>query len=268
MASTTPPSDKLAEAKKKAQAQVNAQQRRALVVWIVIGLIIVGLFAALIAYIVRQGDVSNVGGAGQSTPSIATDNGGFGVGASGVVGGKDLDPSHVRLDIYFDFMCPICSKFEKARGAEIDALRTSGTADVYYHPISILDRASQGTAYSTRAASAGALIAQEAPDKFLAFTTAMFVNQPAENTTGLTEAQIQALATAAGVPADVVAKIPNLAYTTWVRSATEKASVDGVAGTPTVALNGVIQDPSTNKDDLNWGVDGGITTAVNKAAGK
>lgn len=268
MASTTPPSDKLAEAKKKAQAQVNAQQRRALVVWIVIGLIVVALFAALIAYIVRQGNVEDVGGEGQSTPSIATENGGFGVGASGVVGGTDLNESHVRLDIYFDYMCPVCGQFEQYRGPEIDALRTAGTADVYYHPISILDRASQGTAYSTRAASAGALIAQEAPDKFLAFTTAMFANQPAENTTGLTEAEIQAIATAAGVPADVVAKIPDLAYTSWVRTQSEQASIDGVNGTPTVALNGVIQDPSTNADDLNWSVDGGITTAVNKAAGK
>ncbi|NYI40552.1 DsbA family protein [Demequina lutea] len=265
----TPQSDKVAVAKKKAQSQVHAQQRRALVVWIVIGVVVVGLFAALIAYIVRQGNVSSVATTpGQLNPAIATTNGGFGVGASGVVGGKDLSTSHVRLDIYFDYMCPICGEFEQYRGAEVDALRKAGTADVYYHPISILDGSSSGTQYSTRAASAGALIAQDAPDKFLAFTTAMFVNQPKENSTGLTEAQIQAIATAAGVPADVVAKIPALAYTSWVRSATEKASVDGVAGTPTLALNGVIQDPSKNKDDINWSVAGSITTAINKAAGK
>ena len=111
------------------------------------------------------------------------------------------------------------------------------------------------------------LIAQEAPDKFLKFTTAMFVNQPKEDSTGLTEAQIQSIATAAGVPADVVAKIPDLAYTSWVRSATEKASVDGVTGTPTISLNGVIQD-SKKTGDINWAVAGSITTAVNKAAGK
>ena len=268
MASNTPSSDKVAVAKKKAQAQVKAQQRRALVVWIVIGVIVVGLFAALIAYIVRQGNVSTVVDTkGQLTPAIATTNGGFGVGASGVVGGKDLNTSHVRLDVYFDYMCPVCGEFEKARGAEIDALRKAGTADVYYHPVSILDNASSGTAYSTRAASAGALIAQEAPDKFLTFTTAMFVNQPKENSTGLTDAQIQAIATAAGVPANVVAKIPDLAYTSWARSATEKASVDGVAGTPTLAVNGVIQD-SKKTGDINWGVAGSITTVINKAAGK
>lgn len=276
MASNTPPNsftnspsnDKVADAKKKAQAQVNAQQRRVLVVWILIGVVVVGLFAVLIAFIVRQGDVKHVEGPGQLAPAVATDNGGFGVGASGVVGGDDLDADRVRLDIYFDYMCPICGQFEQYRGAEIDALRKAGTADVYYHPIAILDRYSQGTAYSTRAAAAGALVAEEAPDKFLAFTLAMFVNAPEENSTGLTEEQIQAIATAAGVPADVVAKIPDLAYTSWARKATEKASIDGVQGTPTVALNGVIQDPSTRPDDLNWTVDGGITAAVNKAAGK
>jgi protein-disulfide isomerase len=268
MASNTPQSDKVAEAKKKAQAQVKAQQRRALVVWTVIGVVVVGLFAALVAYIVRQGNVATVGDtAGQLTPAVATTNGGFGVGASGVVGGKDLNSSHVRLDIYFDYMCPVCGAFEKARGAEIDALRKAGTADVYYHPISILDGSSSGTQFSTRAASAGALIAQEAPDKFLTFTTAMFVNQPKENSTGLTAAQIQAIATAAGVPADVVAKIPALAYTSWVRSATEKASVDGVSGTPTLAVNGVFQD-ATKTGDINWQIAGSITTVINKAAGK
>lgn len=261
------PADKVADAKKKAQAQVNAQQRRALVIWIVIGVAVVGLFAVLISYIVRQGDVDNVSGPGQLSPVIATDNGGLGIGATGVVG-EDLDPSRVRLDIYFDFMCPICGDFEEYRGPEINALRAEGTVDVYYHPISILDGYSQGTAYSTRAASAGVLVAQEAPDKFLAFTTAMFVNAPEENSQGLSDDQIQAIATAAGVPADVVAKIPDMAYTSWVRNATERASVDGVRGTPTVALNGKIQDPNTNPDDLNWGADGGITAAVNKAAGK
>lgn len=268
MATNSAPSDKVALAKKQAQAQVNAQQRKALVVWIVIGVIVVGLFAALVAYIVRQGNVDKVGGEGQVTPAVATENGGFGVGASGVVNGSDLSPDHVRVDVYFDYMCPICGQFEEFRGPELDALREAGTADVYYHPISFLDRYSSGTAYSTRAASAAALIADEAPDKFMAFTTGMFVNQPAENSTGLTNDAIMAIATGVGVPADVVAKIPDLNYTSWVRSATERSNIDGVGGTPTVAINGVIQDPKNNKDDLNWSIDGDITRAVNAAAGK
>ena len=65
----------------------------------------------------------------------------------------------------------------------------------------------------------------------------------------------------------MVAKIPDHAYTDWVRSATEQASVDGMTGTPTIAINGVIQD-SKKAGDINWSVAGSITTVVNKAAGK
>lgn len=266
MASNTAPSDKVAQAKKKAQSQVNAQQRRALVVWILVGVVVVGLFAALVAYIVRQGNVDEITGEGQLTPTVASENEGFGVAASGVVG-QDLDESRVRLDIYLDFMCPICGQFEELRGDEIDALRADGSADVYYHPIAILDSYSQGTSYSTRAASAAVLVAEEAPDSFLSFVEAMFVNQPEENSTGLTNAEIQDIARTAGVPDAVVAKIPDLAYTSWVRSATEQSSIDGVGGTPTLALNGEIQDPQSNEDDLNWGVDGGITAGVLAAEG-
>jgi len=267
MASNSASSDKVAQAKKKAQAQVNAQQRRALVVWILIGVVVVGLFAVLVAYIVRQGNVETISGEGQLTPAAASENDGFGVGATGVVG-EGLDPSHVRLDIYLDFMCPICGQFEEFRGGEIDAVREAGTADIYYHPIAILDSQSAGTSFSTRSASAAALIAEEAPDKFLAFTKAMFANQPSEGSSGLSEKEIQGIATDAGVPDAVVAKIPDLAYTSWARSATEQSSIDGVQGTPSLALNGVIQDPSTNATDLNWGTEGAITAAVNQAAGK
>ncbi len=260
-------SDRVALAKKQAQAQVRAQERRTAVIWVVIGVILVALFAALVAYIVRQSDVAAVGSGDQSTPTVASENYGFPVGNTGVVG-EGLDDSRVRVDIYLDFMCPICGIFEETQGPTLDQLRADGTADVYYHPVSILDRASQGTEYSTRSASAAALIAQESPDHFLDFLKAMFANRPEENTTGLTDAKIQAIAAAAGVPDDVVAKIPDHAYSSWVRSGTEQASVDGMKGTPTVAINGVMQDAQANPGDLNWSAEGALLKFVQDAAGK
>ena len=267
MASNVPPTDKLADAKKKAQAQVKAQERRTLVVWVLIGVVLAGLFAALIAYIVRQGEVDAIKSDSKATPAVASENGGFPVGTEGVVG-ADLDDTRVRLDVYLDFMCPICSQFEEFRGGEIDALREAGTVDVYYHPIAILDRYSEGSEYSTRSAGAAALVAQEAPDKFMAFTEALFVNQPAEFTKGLTDEQIQDLARATGVPDAVVAKIPDHPYANWVRAATEQSSKDGIGGTPTLVVNGKIQDPQRNADDLNWGDEGGITAYITGVAGK
>ncbi len=265
MAKNDQGSDKVTLAKKQVQAQVRAQERRTAVIWIVIGVILVALFAALVAYIVRQGDVAAVGTGDQSTPSVASENYGFPVGTTGVVG-EGLDDSRVRVDIYLDFMCPICGYFEVTQGPTLEKLRADGTADVFYHPISILDRASQNTEFSTRSASAAALIAEEAPDTFLPFLQAMFINQPEENTTGLTDAQIQDIATSVGVPDDVVAKIPDHAYASWVRSATEQASIDGMKGTPSVAINGVIQDPQANPGDLNWSAEGALLQFVQDAA--
>lgn len=265
MANKSQGSDKVALAKKQAQAQIQAQQRRTAVIWIVIGVVLVGLFAALVAYIVRQGGGAAVGAGAQSTPAAATANYGFPVGKTGVVG-EGLDDSRVRVDIYLDFMCPICGIFEETQGPTLDQLRTDGTADVYYHPISILDRYSQNTEYSTRSASAAALIAEESPEHFLDFAKAMFINQPAENSAGLTDAKIQEIAASVGVPDDVTAKIPDHPYASWVRSATEQASIDGMKGTPTIAINGVMQDPQSNPGDLNWSTEGALLQFVQDAA--
>lgn len=233
--------------------------------WSIAGLVVVALFVALVAYIVRQGDVSEVSGEGQLDLAVATDNGGIPVGSGGVVG-EELDSSRVRLDVYFDFMCPACRGFEQMHSETVSELRAEGLVDVYYHPLGYLDGYSLGTEFSTRAASAGALIAAESPDDFLAFMEAMFVNQPDENTEGLTDAQIQAIASKVGVSDEVVARVPDHAYTSWVRTATERASKDGLPFTPTLAINGQMQNPRDNPDDLDWTAEGSFEQAIRDAA--
>ena len=114
---------------------------------------------------------------------------------TGGVAGVDVpksgaDTAVPRLDLYIDLMCPFCKKFEETNSADIDALREAGTIAVYYHPISILDRSSQGTKYSTRAANAVAVVADKDPSHMLQFITALYANQPEENTTGLSDDQI------------------------------------------------------------------------------
>jgi len=228
---------------------------------------VVAVFAALAAYIVRQGDVSGVSGEGQLDLAVASDNGGIPVGSSGIVN-ENLDSSRVRMDVYFDFICPACSVFEQTQSETVNSLRAEGLVDVYYHPLGYLDVYSQGTEYSTRSASAVALIATESPDNFLAFVEAMFVNQPAENTEGLTDVQIQAIASQVGIADDVVARIPDHEYTSWVRTATERASKDGLPFTPTIAINGIMQNPRDNPTDLNWSVEGALEQAIRDASGQ
>ncbi len=257
----------LLEAKRKAQAQVSAQARRRAVAWTVAGLVVVAVFAALVAYIVRQGDVSDVSGEGQLDLAVASDNGGIPVGSTGVVG-ESLDESRVRLDIYFDFICPACGGFEQSQSETVNALRSEGLVDVYYHPLGYLDEYSQGTQYSTRAASAAALVAAESPDMFLAFVEAMFVNQPAENTHGPDGRADPGDRIAGGRPGRRRRAHPR-PRVRLVGAVGHGAGQQGrLPFTPTLAINGVMENPRDNPGDLNWSVDGALEQAIRDAAGQ
>ncbi len=250
----------VAEAKRKAQAEARAQARRRAVGWTVAGVVVVAMFAALVAFVLREGAIDDVAAAGPSGAPVISSDGGLGVGISGVAG-EDLDPDRARLDVYFDFICPWCAQFEITQAETLDELRAEGLVDVYYHPLAYLDGASSGTEYSTRAASAAVLVYQEAPASFLGFVQQLMENQPAEGSTGLTDEQIQSLASLAGVSDAVVAKIPDHEYAAWVRSASDAASKAGVAYTPTLGINGDIQDP-TDPASVQWTEEGALRQAL------
>ena len=88
------------------------------------------------------------------------------------------------MDTYIDFMCPVCNQFEQVVRRGDPGPRDDGTITLNIHPISILDRASQGTEYSTRAANAMYCVAAADGDAAVPFMQAMFANQPAEGSTG------------------------------------------------------------------------------------
>lgn len=145
-----------------------------------------------------------------------------------------------RLDTYVDFMCPICNQFEQLYGESILALAEDGTATVGIHPISILDRYSQGTEYSTRAANAMYCVAVADGEAAVPFMQAMFANQPDENTTGLTDEQILEIAASVGVT-DIDTCVAEGEYVNYVADLTEQTPIQpGLTGiaTPTVTVNG------------------------------
>jgi len=202
-------------------------------------------------------------------PRGSTGSGGIPVGPEGVAGAvHGAAPGAVVVSVYVDYMCPYCGQFEQVNGPILDQLRGEGTIVVEYHPVSILDEASLGTAYSTRAAAAAALVADQAPEAFIAFNTALFATQPAENTTGLTDAEIAALARGAGAPEGVASTIESGAYlagpgsfVNWVGAATDRAARDlGRLATPTVLIDGA----PLNAD---WAVPGALAQAIADARG-
>ncbi len=149
------------------------------------------------------------------------------------------------MDTYIDFMCPNCNSFEQTYGSEIEALKDDGTITLNIHPIAILDSRSQGTQFSSRAASAMYSISVHDPDHALAFMQAMFTNQPEEGSTGLTDDQIISIAESAGVTVseDLKKDITSGRYISYVQTMTDKTPISPgstTIGTPTVAIDGEV----------------------------
>jgi len=231
--------EKAAAARAQAQAQVKGKERRTTVIIIAVSLLVIAAFAAIVFFIVNSAKVPPIEDA--HAPQTADASGGIPVGTGGVAG-EDVPTGVNRVDIYQDFMCPICGQFEQVNAADLDALREEGTVAIYYHPIAILDRYSAGTNYSTRSANAAGVVADAAPEYFLDFSSALYANQPKENTPGLDDATIASIAVGVGVPQAIADGFKSGEFTKWVYAATQRASVDGMAGTPTVMVNGEILD--------------------------
>jgi protein-disulfide isomerase len=145
----------------------------------------------------------------------------------------------VEVETYFDFICPFCGVFERANAADLRELVNSGRVRMKAYVINFQDYQSRGTRYSTRAASAWLETVQQAPAAAFDFMEALFENQPAEGTEGLTDSAIAALATTAGVPAAVSASFDGFAWDDWVTAANEVALREReIGGTPRVFIGG------------------------------
>ncbi len=119
-----------------------------------------------------------------SSPAPAGANGGIPVSGNGADAVGKVGDGDTVLTIYFDFMCPVCGNFEKINSADIETILADGGTTIEYHPISFLDGNSSGTSYSTRAANAAAIVADKSPEHFAEFVSKMYVDQPAEGSSG------------------------------------------------------------------------------------
>ena len=161
----------------------------------------------------------------------------------------DASGTVANIRVYVDYLCPFCGLFELTNGEQIQSWVESGAATVEIHPIAILTSKSAGSQYSLRAANAAACVANYAPNDFYAFNAALFADQPEENTTGLTDAELQDAVAASGVSTNVSeigTCIDDTTYKTWVQEATERAlagpiansELEKITGTPTVLVDG------------------------------
>lgn len=153
-----------------------------------------------------------------------------------------------NIRVWVDYICPFCGDFERTNGEQIQKWVESGAATLEVHPIATQTSKSAGTKYSLRAANAAACVANYSPDDFFAFNSAMFVDQPEENTTALSDDEIKDRVKSAGVSrlSQINSCIDNDEFRQWVTGATDRAvtgplpntEVERVKGTPTVLVNG------------------------------
>jgi protein-disulfide isomerase/uncharacterized membrane protein YphA (DoxX/SURF4 family) len=157
-----------------------------------------------------------------------------------------VGPAHAKVgvDIYEDFMCPFCGQFE-AESRPIVAGYGGRSVQFRYHVISFLDRAST-TEYSSRAANALAVVLDTSgPEVAKKFHDAVYADQPAEGSAGLSDQDLIDKAVAAGAKADAVSgPIRDRAFSQWVTNATDTASRQGINSTPTVFVDGKLLPPA------------------------
>ncbi|MEV6877612.1 thioredoxin domain-containing protein [Amycolatopsis sp. NPDC051128] len=160
------------------------------------------------------------------------------------------------IDVYADFLCPICGKFEEQYKAGIEQAINDGKLQVRYHMVPLLNEKSSPPGYSLDSANA-ALAAADA-GKFLQFHDALFANQPEEGKRGYDKAQLVELGKNVGITDPAFARTVNAGtYDQQLNAAFQQIENDPKLaqdfgggqsgfGTPTVTSNGTIvswQDP-------------------------
>jgi protein-disulfide isomerase len=154
----------------------------------------------------------------------------------------------VVVDVYEDYLCPQCERFENRYGGEIKTALNEGRITVKYHTIAILDRLTEPQGYSTRAANAA--ICAATAGIYPGYHEKLFAEQPAEGGSGLTDEQLVAFGTELGAGPDFATCVTSGANAQAVGAETDRAAADpaletdGNFGTPTVTVGG-------QKIDLN-----------------
>lgn len=196
---------------------------RNLVIGVVVGVILLMLVPTL---------VSKQSKASAKIPASVSASHGYGIVFNG-----DLKNVPV-VDIYEDFQCPSCQRFESIQGTHIESLIANKKATIVYHTLSFLGRE------SVAAANAGACAVDEG--KFLQFHSALYVNQPAENSGAWSNSALASIGAAVGIKSQKFASCVNGGqYADWVGNVAAEGAKRNINSTPTVFVNGKELDRGT-----------------------
>lgn len=202
--------------------QMARERRRKRTLWTSVGVVVVLVIAGLIGWAVSASQDS-----GDFTPPAGANPEGTGI---------VLGAGPVTVDVYEDFICPVCRTFEQQAGGTLDQLVAQGKVRVIYHPVAFLNRFSS-TEYSTRSSAASGCAAQSG--KFREYARALFDRQPPEGSPGLSDDELINVATSVGLAGDGFGNcVQENTFGKWTEHVTDEAARAGVTGTPTVMVAG------------------------------
>jgi protein-disulfide isomerase len=178
-------------------------------------------------------------------------------GATVLVG---KDSAKTTVDIYEDFLCPVCGNFESTYSPQLEQKVNDGAIKVRYHLVNLLNDRSDPAGYSTDAANAALCVADSAGDKFMNYHASLYGSQPQEGARGYDKNQLIKLAQDVGVTSSTVSSCVNgSTYNQAVADEYQKAKTTPYLvqdfgngqkgfGTPTVSVGEKVVDVQ----DSNW----------------
>jgi protein-disulfide isomerase len=170
--------------------------RNKVIIGVVVVVVLVGVVIAGVIYTISQknateGEVIEPGVSSQAAAPA------YPVRRDGAVAVVGQDSAKVTLDVYADFLCPFCARFEKTYGQAIEEKVRAGELRVQYHMVPLLNNQSDPPGYSMDAANAGLCAADGG--RFPAYLTTLYARQPAEGARGYDNAQLIRLGNDLGI---------------------------------------------------------------------
>jgi protein-disulfide isomerase len=215
-----------------------------------IGLVVVLLIAGAVIGGVIYSNAQKNKTEGQAIKPASV-SGSYPVTRDGVVVVAGKSDAKVTIDVYEDFLCPFCRRFEDANHAAMEQKLNDGTIRVRYHLVTILNTKSDPPGYSLDAANAAVCAADSG--KFPAYYRSLFNNQPEEGARGFDKSQLAALGGELGASSgDFKSCVDSGRYNSQIQAANDQVTSlpylqkdfgNGPAfGTPTIAVGEKLVD--------------------------
>lgn len=188
--------------------------------WIVIGMVSLVVVIGAIFTVVSNKSSENV-----ALPPGASKDDGY-----GIVFNADKTPT---INIWEDFQCPSCKRFEDVNGERISELLTQGKAKVVFNTLSFLGPE------SVVAGMGGGCAADQG--KFVEYKKFLYQNQQKEGSGTWTKPYVISMAAAMGLDENKFATCLNTEkYKKWLTNVSAAGGAANINGTPTVIINGEV----------------------------